>query len=331
MSDFRKLLMNVGRGIDDDIYLLAQKHVCFHGQTGSGKSSLLFLMLQRLTRTGIPFALLDGGGDLAKDLSAWAWRNWSELRPLVRRAIFWIELSTKCGVSLDHFDAGGRTGSEYIAWLSTRVATVARLLIRGGQEFTFADMKRLQRILSDVLYAVGTDHEPGKHIGLDKALDVLDFSHDRWAEGMLKLWPVLPAEVSRDFNRLSLMSISAREEEIGSTVNRLRAFLSPHICALYESDKPRLDFPKVIRERGIILADLAPSSECSLEQSITFGGLLLTEIMDALETAQNRSPFVIVIDEVTPYLGSDLIGYLSRSRKWGASIWVGIQNVGAFL
>jgi|GEM_PF-591834 len=299
-----------------------QKHGCIYGQTGYGKSMLLYLLLTTMLFRNRAFFLIDGAGDLVSDLCAWLRKQAMDAEDVVV-----IKVSPQCLFHFDPFDAEGRTGKEYRAWLDAKVKRVAREFIRSSGQFNFNETKRMERWLKNAIYACGVDYEPGRHLGLDRMLDILNVGSAEWETLFLQVAPHVPYDVASDLWELRKDSPHIRDKKIESTVNRLRSFLTPMVKEILRtSDAPSLR--SAIRQGKTVLCDLAANGDFDHEDSVTLGGLLISEVMEAKETERDhRRPLTLFIDEAEAYIGKDISSGLTVGRHWGLNFWFSFQTL----
>jgi hypothetical protein len=207
-----------------DVAVDESAHGCIYGQTGYGKSKLLYLMLTMMLFKGLAFCLIDGAGDLVSDLCAWLRKRAMDVGDVIV-----IKVSPQCLFHFDPFDAEGRTGKEYRAWLDAKVKRVAREFVRSSGQYNFNETKRMERWLKNAIYACGVDYEPGKHLGLHRMLDILNVASLDWESLFLLVAPHLPYDVANDLWELRKDSPHIRDKKVESTINRLRSFLTPMV------------------------------------------------------------------------------------------------------
>ena len=303
-------------------------HMLVNGETRFGKSYFLQHGARSKIKKKRGFTWLDGGGDGVEDVLPYA------VAEDCLDRIEYIELTPHSSFRLNPGKPQDVSEQEYRPWLRKRVEDTGTAIIRPHLEFDFHNMPMLQRVLHNVLY-VCLILVCGTCLGVGKALEVLRFDNPEWEpDWNTKFKPQIDElnriepEVVYDLYDIMYQSRSARRNEILSTVNRLRTFLSPLVRTVF-ADGPTLDIHKIVREERVLLAKINPSRFFTLDQSIAIGGLLMNEVLDACETASRfeRVDHTLIIDEAEPYLGDDLSLALARSRKWGLSIWLGLQNL----
>jgi DNA helicase HerA-like ATPase len=331
---------SLGRFLDSDRqFTITERdmatHMAVFGRTGSGKSKFLELLLCLLMAVYRGFCLIDPHGDLSEDVLARACTR----HRAIRRRLHYLEPSFDWVFGYDPFrfqpgKAVPETFREaaYLAWLSAKVDRVAEILIRKQGEANFEGKPRLQRVLRDVLYAVGVSvNAEGTHLPLADSLVLLDFQHPRHSEILETVAPHLPRDVLADFEILA----SARNEEerlrqTESTLNRLRSMLSPIVRAIFARQVlATLDFRSIVRQHGILLVNLRETDYFSADQANAIGGLVIHEILSVARTAprEERRQFYLFIDEAARFIGDDLQRALAEARKFKLSICLCFQDV----
>ena len=186
----------VGTGVDvefsDDEL---STHMAIYGGTGKGKSKLLELMLRQIIDQKAGACIIDPHGDLVEDLMAYVLDHYQATDPAVFERIHYLEPgSNECRFRFDPFHYHGLPGESYDDWLKAKVESVARTIIRKQGEAGFEGKPRLERFLTNVLYACGVRVNPqGEHLGLGDALILFDTSHPKHAAVYSRISPFLPS------------------------------------------------------------------------------------------------------------------------------------------
>ena len=103
---------------------------------------------------------------------------------------------------------------------------------------SFEGMARLERNLKNILIAVGTSIYPdGKHLPLSEVFSLLYFNHPNHDAIYELVAPNLPEEVRLDFEREKTLPARQQEENLQSTINRLRSLLSPLIQEVFSDSQ----------------------------------------------------------------------------------------------
>ncbi len=305
-------------------------HMAVYGGTGKGKSKFLELILRQIIDQRRGACIIDPHGDLVEDLLMYIMQKKDALDPRLAKRIHYFEPGSKnCRFSFDPFQyRGSEEGDhDYEDWLKAKVESVAKIVIRKQGESDFQGRPRLERFLNAVLYGVGTRiNQKGDHLPLADAEILLMSAHPYHA----KVSPFLPPEVLQDFKKVWTSKPRELEEWAGSTINRLRSFLSPAVKSLFANQtKEVLDFRTIVEEQGIMLVNLRRTRSFTLDQANAIGGLFINEVLEAVETAgrTKRTPFFLFIDEASRFIGQDLIDALAQFRKYKLSLCLAVQDL----
>ncbi|MBX3452767.1 MAG: DUF87 domain-containing protein, partial [Planctomycetaceae bacterium] len=142
-------------------------HMTVYGGTGKGKSKLLELIIRQLIEQRAGVCVIDPHGDLAEDLLAWTMERYDATDKAVYRRINYFEPGSNTHrFKFDPFQYNELTGESYEDWLKAKVESVARTIIRKQGEAGFEGKPRLERFLTNVLYACGVRvNANGDHLG----------------------------------------------------------------------------------------------------------------------------------------------------------------------
>lgn len=319
-------------------------HSCVLGATGSGKSKFLELLMRYLFVARRGFALIDPHGDLSEDLLAYAgYLKASKKDPDIVQRIHYLEPSFERAFSFDPFRfrpshpiPEDLQRNAYSAWLRAKADRVAEIFQRKQNQPNFEGMPRLQRVLTDVLVATGTNvnGEPSEHLSLSDAMILLDFSDkDRHRKVLDRMRPHLEPEILADFDRLARYnSEEQRLRETESTINRLRSLFSPIVKAIFSQQAESIDFRSIIQNGEILLVNLRETDYFSADQRRALGGLFIHEILTNAqnENRENRKPFHLIIDEAADFIGDDVQMALGVMRKFKLSICLAAQDLSSF-
>ncbi len=318
------------------------RHLGVFGGSGSGKSKFLELLGRKMIDDYRGFCFIDPHGDTVEDLLAYTAKRTETLRTdAVCKRIHYLEPTFETVFGFDPFEfrpaqpiPDDLRENAYHQWLHTKADKVAEVVQRKQGQADFQGMARLQRILRDVLIAVGTPVTPdGKHLPLSDALVLLDTHHPRHDAVLRLITPYLPSEVRGDFQSLrSYRSEEQRKKETESTINRLRSLLSPIVKAIFSSHANPIDFRQIILNRGVLLVNLRKTDFFSADERNAIGGLLIHEILSVAETTarENRAPFYLIVDEARLFVGQDLLDGLDQARKFKLSLCLAGQHLGQF-
>lgn len=311
-------------------------HLSVYGGTGQGKSKFLELLLRQIIQQRSGACIIDPHGDLVEELLAYLLDRSKALDPQLLARIHYLDCGTGVpGFSFDPFryqpPYDNAPEADYENWLRAKVESVARAIIRRQGEADFEGRPRLERFLTNVLYAVGHRvNSKGTHLPLSDAFVLLDTTHEFHPKVYGRIAPALPSEVRADFNKVHKSNPREQEQWVESTINRLRSFLSPAVKSIFAGNSPHtIDFREIVGEGHLLLVNLRRTRTFTLDQANAIGGLIINELIEAAETAQrtNRRPYFLFIDEASRFVGQDLIDALAQCRKWQLSICLAFQDL----
>jgi hypothetical protein len=322
------------------------RHLAVLGTTGSGKSKLLELVMRRLIdpmegNGGVGFAFLDGEGDTVEDVLGYvAYLVLTRGRREILPRIHYIQPSYDTIFGFDPFRFHPPVGIPaaqrevaYRQWLASTVDKIALLFQRTQGDSSFEGMARLERFLKNVLTATGTAvNDEGDHLPLGDSLVLLQPEHPRHEEVFRRVEPHLTPEVHADFAMLrGILDPRRREEFTQSTINRMRAVLSPVTQAIFSQTEHVLNLRQIVSSGDILLGNFKQTDYFSKEQGRTISGALINEILTETRRIERieRRRFYLFTDENT-FLGQDLADAFGKHRKNRTSVVVTGQHLGSF-
>lgn len=316
------------------------RHLGVFGGSGSGKSKFLELLCRRMLDDYRGFCFIDPHGDTVEDILTYAAKRSEAMQSdAVFKRIHLLEPTYETVFGFDPFEfrhteiPDEHRGNAYHAWLHAKADKISEIVQRKQGQSDFQGMARLQRILRDVLIAVGTPVFNGEHLPLSDVLVLLDSHNPRHEEILALVLPHLPPEVRADFESLAAYrSEEQRKKETESTINRLRSLLSPIVKAIFASSAETIDFRKIIMNRGIVLVNLRKTDFFSADQRNAIGGLLIHELLSTVETCprDQRAPYYLIVDEARLFIGEDMMEALDQARKFKLSVCLAGQYLSQF-
>lgn len=322
------------------IYLTQEQtavHMAVLGGSGSGKSSFIELLLRQSMPGGMGFCYIDPHSDTANNLVAYAAAQKAIGDDSIWRKIHFIEIGTKHAVSYDPFAhlplRSQVTKFEYDCLLGAKVDRVCRSLLRRVAEADLEIMNRLKKWLKCILYVCGTAiDDRNTHLGLDKMLIFTDPDNPDFERFLAPVREFLPDWVQSNLRRQQEARSEQIRDKLESTVNRLVDILSTLVREVFAQRHPSIDVGKIIRDGDFLIAALGQTPTWSHDAKVTFGGLLIDEVLLAKEAEEDlpphsRKPFSLVIDESGEFLGEDLQRALGTHRKYKLKIILAAQDL----
>ncbi|MBI3466668.1 MAG: DUF87 domain-containing protein [Planctomycetes bacterium] len=265
----RDLVIEVGTCGGRPIYLRDAdtcEHVAIFGKTGSGKSKMVVSCITQIVEQGGGLSLLDADNDTAIEARDRLVEMQAYLSPLRRRKVIYMEPGLDGCFRCDPFERN-LTGVRDQAWLATRVETNARIMCAKEQIADLKDFRRMSRILENVGHICGT-RVNGKYLGLDHALDVVEFDGPAWDRWFNRVKYGMPVDIVKDCLRIRMLPPSVKLRENESSMNLLRRFLAgPMMKQIVRANAgPSFDWRWLVRSEAVDIWNLARTPELSEEQ-----------------------------------------------------------------
>ena len=281
-------------------------HLYIIGQTGTGKSTLLFNLAMQDAKAGIGFCLIDPHGDLAADLS----------QNLETKHLYWQVTDPQ---------------SPYGYNPLTRVSAAFRPLVTSGlietlkKQWPDAWGARMEHLLRYAILALletpQADIKDVVRLYVDKEFrrSVLAHVSDEQVRGF---W-------TEEFPRMNYQNAA---DGVAPIANKLGAFLANPIVrkALCAPETP-LRFRKIMDEGQNLIVSLA-KGQLGTDTANVLGGLIVSSIMNAAfsrhnQPEQQRRLFMLYVDEFHSFTTSAFAGMLSEMRKYGLGITLAHQHI----
>jgi len=337
-----------------------QHHLAVLGTIGSGKSRFLNLLLRyhiaaawaahgklksRDLATSAMWAavLIDPHGDLAEDLLAYVARKVADTGDKsLLDTVHYLEPDYRGAFGYDPFRFKAPPGltadqcaAAYAAWLHAKVDRIIEILQRKQGQANVEGMPRLQRVLRNVLTAVGMAVDAsGKHLALGDALVLLDIYHRRHHDVFQRVAPFLDSDILADFERWHRMAKSPEQflREAESSINRLRSFFSPIIKAIFAETLRTVDLYSIIQRGEIVLVNLRETPFFSNDQKVGLGGMFIHDVLSVMQETPRelRKRCTLVVDEAGEYLHEDLPRALGALRKALLTLVLAGQDLSTF-
>ena len=284
-------------------------HIYAVGQTGTGKSSLLFNMMQQDIECGQGFCLIDPHGDLA-EMVAGVDRGSDR-----RRQIVWNVA--------EH-------GSPYGYTPLTPVSAAYRPLVASGlidtlkKQWADAWGARMEHLLRYALLAL-LEH-PGASLA-----DIVPMFIDKTfrAEVVASVTdPLVKAFWTREYKA---MRYQTTIDGVAPIANKLGGFLAHPVIrkAVCDPEEP-LRFRSIMDEGHILIVNLA-KGKLGADVTNVLGGMIVSNIAHAAYSRQavpehERKPFFLYIDEFHSFTTTAFADMLSELRKYRLGLVLAHQH-----
>lgn len=283
------------------------RHCHILGGTGTGKSTLLFSMIQQDIENGEGIAVLDPHGDLID-------RVLGVIPPeRVKDVVLFDPADEQFVIPFNILSARSDFEKQLLA--SDLVSVFQRLSTSWGDQ--------MNSVFQNAVLAFLESSEGGTLSDLRRFL--LDAE---WREQFLQTVtdPDVRFYWKRAFPQLG------GNKSIGPIITRLETFLSPKpIRYMVSQRENRLDFGGMMDSGKIFLAKL-PQGQIGRENAFLLGSLVMTKLQQmamsrARMPASQRRPFYCYIDEFHHFITPSLTEILSGARKYGLGLVLAHQDL----
>lgn len=309
-----------------DLFNDSAAGIAISGDSGTGKSNTMNVLMDALVRQDIGLTLLDPHGDLAQDFE-------HSCSALPRRLRERCQVIRPCNlsrmVSLNPLYVSPASG-DWLRWraqIATKVSQVARILLYAWGERDFNSKPVLFKWLTRVLTTMAT-----AGMTLSDARHFFQVGGDVY-QALANAAPDVLARV--EMNDLLEMRPREREDLIASTKNRLLGFLENPVVEL-ALGRPHgwLDASTMIRERKITIISLERGGVLREEDQEIFANLWLSELLNAAYNLprHERTPHVVFLDELPVFSSSFdvLTRALAQVRKFQIRLVAAFQGTQLF-
>lgn len=281
-------------------------HLYIIGQTGTGKSTLLYNLAMQDAKAGIGFCLVDPHGDLASDLSQHLGTEhlyWQVADP---QSPYGYNPLTRVSAAYRPLVASGLIETLKKQWpdaWGARMEHLLRYAILALLETPQADIKDIVRL----------------YVDKDFRRSVLQHVQD---PQVLAFW-------TEEFPRMNYQNAA---DGVAPIANKLGAFLANPVVrkAVCEPETP-LRFRQIMDQGQSLIVSLA-KGQLGTDTANVLGGLIVSSIMNAAFSRHNqpedqRRPFMLYVDEFHSFTTSAFAGMLSEMRKYGLGITLAHQHI----
>jgi hypothetical protein len=296
------------------------------GDSGSGKSNLLEVLMQTLARSGQGFAFVDPHGPSAVQ----TWRYCLSLPPSIRQRVVYVHCADTRLIASINPVAVPRDGADEFTWrarLCNKTGHVAHILLNAWGETDFNSRPVLFKWTTRLCRTAG-------FAGLAFA-DIRHFLDVR-SELFPSLAQIAPDELAqKELMELREMRPSDRENLIASTKNRFLGFLeNPIVEATLGRTERVLDMRQLIQDGAILIVNLESLGVLRPEDQQILACLFTSEILHAVyHTPEHlRVPYFLFIDELPVFASCapQLTSALTQVRKFKLRIVAAHQGTQFF-
>jgi hypothetical protein len=296
-------------------------HLYITGGSGAGKSKLLEHLIRQDIKAWLDskcgLLLLDPHGSVYHNLVAWMAKNH---RAFSERPVMLIDLGKNDSVVAYNVLRRRDQASRSVV-IDALVEAIAH--VWGAANTTATPLfARWASNLLTLLYA--------NRLTLAEASALLDdfplrqtLAESLEDGGMARRdWAVAGKLNAKDF-----------EAQVGSTVNRLRAFLeNDHLRTMFGQTEVSFDFRRALDEGWIVLVNLSQEeARVSAADTALFGRLLLSDLWTAAKErgkprdAKEIKPFYVYVDEFQTFITPTMAENLDQARGFGIHLTMSHQ------
>ncbi|MEL7252815.1 MAG: type IV secretion system DNA-binding domain-containing protein [Pseudomonadota bacterium] len=280
-----------------------QQHLYIIGQTGTGKSTLLFNMALQDAKQGNGFCLIDPHGDLAAELAA----------RVGDACIYWPLADASCNLG---YNPLMRTSS------ALRPLVASGLIETLKRQWEDAWGVRMEHLLRHALLALLDQPSMDLRDVMRLFLEI-DFRREVVSR-------VTDPQVRQFWlEEFPAMNYKNAFDGVAPIANKLGAFLAHPVVrrAVCEPEEP-LRFRHVMDEGKILIVNLS-KGQLGSDIANLMGGLIVSSITHAAFTrtsSSKRRPFFVYIDEFHNFTTDALADTLSETRKYGLGLTLSQQH-----
>lgn len=292
------------------------RHLHLPGTTGAGKTTALLTMLHQLAMFRKPGAchfVVDFMGGLCHEFLLWASSKFCP--DYVRERILYIRCAdAEHVVPINPL----RYGDLDEGFFKTNRAM--DLLLRAWNAQNLGEQPRLARWLFNCLWAMA-------QLGLcvSDAVHLL-LPGSPWHESILA---AIPPRLRMEWNEILDDKRGRSTEILDSTRNRMKPFFESSILrSIFGSAHNRVDWLRFLKEKRIVLLDLAPHGKLATTEANAIAGIILNELLSTVRSLprHERYPVFCWLDECQRIITPDLQFALPEVRQLGVKLVLAHQS-----
>lgn len=287
------------------------RHTYIVGQTGTGKSYLMELLMLSDVFHNQGFAIIDPHGDLATDVLKYIPEN------RLNDVIYFDPADTNSPVAFNPLEVTDPSLKGHIA--SEVVGVLERM-------FGYSWGPRLEYILRYTILAL-LDYPNATMLGITRMLTDKEYR--------ARVIKQIQDPVVKNFWVTEFASWNEKfaSEAISPVLNKVGAFTAnPLIRNIVGQPKSGMDLRKIMDEGKILVVNLS-RGKVGEDNAATLGALMVTKIQLAamsranIENLSERRPFYLYVDEFQNFATNSFAVILSEARKYGLNLTIANQYV----
>src|SRR5208283_4844880 len=280
-----------------------RRHVYIVGQTGTGKTGLLFNLMRADMEAGAGFCFLDPHGDASQAVAA------ATPRERTGRVIY-----------LDPSDPTHTFAYNPLAGVAEpdRATSAANMVSAFKNIWGHSWGPRLEYVLSNALRLL-LDNKDQSLIGIPRL-----FVDEQFRNRLIKNCadPVIRFYWQREFEALDSRQ---RAETLSPIHNKIGILLAnPFIRSVLCQNASTIDIEGAMNTDKVLIVNLSKGN-LGTEPAHLLGALLITAVSQAAEARRNipeeeRRDFTLYVDEFQNFATDSFASILSEARKWRLSL-----------
>lgn len=295
------------------------RHVYLIGQTGSGKSTVMFHMASDDMKKGRGMAVVDPHGDLAEDLIA----NVPSER--INDVIYFNPFDIKYPVGINLLELTPNLDDDELELEKELVCeSVISIFRRVFNKDENTDAHRIEYILRNTIYTAFTVKERTVFTIYDLLNDP-DFQKSVTAkltdENLKNFW-------KNEFGKAGNFQVVKMVSGVTAKVGRF--LFSPTAKRVLEQTHSTINFDDILDSKKVLICNLA-EGKLGEDTSQLLGTTIVAKIQQAAlrrvrTDKANRTPFYLFIDEFQNFATNSFTKLLSGGRKFGLRITIAEQS-----
>ena len=288
-----------------------RQNIAVFGEIGSGKTTILRMLIMQDLMRGTGFMLIDPHREFSREVLSMIPKDQQDRVVYISLAALYQFGRTVCINPL-------QTETEHEKYIRT-----AGVIDSLKQYFTDGWGHRLETIIRNMMNLVLATPETFKFLDIIQVL----FDEDKRASALQKC--ALPAV--RDF--WTNVFPKFNKEATGAIYNKFDKIINtPPIAAFFSSAESTVSIREIIEDSKIVIVDLGSAATTDL---IEFMGTLLINMFNLENKIRfdlgdaKKTPFNLYIDEVHMFSPSVVRELLNNVRKYGMKVTVATQSVKA--
>ena len=300
-----------------DLETLA-RHVYILGQSGSGKTYLILLMLMSFVRLNCGFCVIDIHGDLSRKLLSFIAHHAKTTNQLNR-------LSDKL-VLIEPFDSEYAPAFNPLSSTNPAKAYAEAYDMLGIFKKVWQDVSwgaRMEELLRNLLLTLALT----KRTLVEAPIFLTDETFrmsvvQKLTDQDIKFYWI---------NRFGALSDKMKPVYIEPVLNKLTVFTSdPYIRHMLAQGETSIDFRKLMDSKKWVIVNI--SKGALSDNAYLLGSLMISKIKSAAMSRADtpeyrRVPFHLVVDEFQNFMGYNFEEILSEARKYKLSLILAHQNL----